>query len=258
VKIKFIGTGTSHGVPVIGCSCAACMSTDPRDKRYRSSVFLTFDNGTNMVIDMPAEFRIRSLEYNIIRLDAVLFTHAHADHTSGLDDVRRYNELQNADIPVYGDKHTLADIKERFSYIFRDTQKGGGKPRLKPVTAEPGVAFDIKGVEVLPVPVKHGCMDIFAYRIGDFAYITDVSEIPEKSIEMLKGVKVLVLDALRPSPHPTHFSLSQAVDTAKKIGADAAYFTHMSHDLKHLETEAALPPGIRLAYDGLELNVKEH
>lgn len=254
MRVTFLGTGTSHGVPVAGCNCGTCKATDPRNKRNRASVFIE-DKTASMLIDTPAEFRLASIAHKISYIDAVLLTHAHADHVSGFDDIRRYNEISGMDMPVYSDGATLGEMRRRFDYIFAETQEGGGKPkvRLKPV--EPGKAFEIKGTKVLPLSVKHGEMDILAFRIGNFAYLTDVSEIPEKTFEALFGLDVLVLDALKPEEHPTHFSLSQAIDAAKRIGAKKTFFTHISHRLEHAETEESLPEGVFLAYDGLVLEL---
>ncbi len=253
MKIKFIGTGTSHGVPVIGCSCAACSSKDPRNTRYRSSVWIE-DGGTSIVIDTPAEFRVRTLEYAIKNINAVLFTHAHADHAAGLDDVRVYNEIQGMDMPVYGDGATLAEIKQRYSYIFTQTQEGGGKPRLDLREALPFKEFKIKNTVIKPLKVSHGEMEILGFKINnDFAYITDCSFIPEETFDEIKNIKVLVLDALRHKPHPTHFSLGQAIDAAKKSGAAMTYFTHISHGLEHVSTEENMLQNTRIAYDGLTL-----
>jgi phosphoribosyl 1,2-cyclic phosphate phosphodiesterase len=254
MKVIFLGTGTSHGVPVAGCGCKTCISTDVRNKRNRSSVFIQ-DGAVNIVIDTPAEFRLATLAHGIIRVDAVLLTHAHADHTAGFDDVRRYNELQGEDIPVFGDEATLKEIKQRFSYIFSKTQEGGGKPRVELKNIAPYKDFNVKGVEILPLAVKHGDLEILSYRMNGFAYITDVSEIPEVSFGRLSGLDTLVLDALRPEEHPTHFNLNQAIGAAKRIGAKRTYFTHIAHRLEHVETEKSLPGGMLMAYDGLIIEI---
>jgi phosphoribosyl 1,2-cyclic phosphate phosphodiesterase len=254
MRIKFLGTGTSHGVPVLGCKCKTCTSTDPKNKRYRTSVFVEEKN-TPLVIDMPAEFRLRAIEYGIARLDAVLFTHAHADHIAGLDDIRRYNEIQMSFIPVYGSAETLGEIKKRFFYIFEKTQEGGGKPKLKLEEIRPYEDFSVKDLDIMPVLARHGELDVIGYRINDFAYITDASFIPERTFDFLKGLKMLVLNALRFEPHPTHFNLEQAVDMAGKIKADMTYFTHITHIMEHNEVEKQLPDSMHLAYDGLELQI---
>jgi phosphoribosyl 1,2-cyclic phosphate phosphodiesterase len=255
MKIKFLGTGTSHGVPLIGCGCAACSSKDKKNTRYRSSVHVE-EGPVSILIDTPAEFRIRAIEYGIKRIDAVLMTHCHADHIAGLDDLRAFNELQDSEISVYGSAETLKEIKERFSYIFSGTlQEGGGKPRLNLQEIKSFEKFTIKNTGVMPLVLKHGVLDIFGFRIGEFAYLTDVSQIPQETYGRLDGLKVLVLDALRKKPHPTHFSLEQAIEEAKKIKAENTFFTHIAHSLEHNETNASLPEGIQLAYDGMEIEI---
>ena len=254
MKIKFMGTGTSHGVPVVGCSCAACASHNPKNIRYRASVLIESD-GRNVVIDTPAEFRLRAIEYGINRVDAVLFTHAHMDHVAGLDDIRRYNELSGKIIPVYSSTAVLEEIGERFSYMFKETQAGGGKPKVKLCSVSSFAPFSAAGIEFLPLPVMHGNVEIMAYKTGGLAYITDVSEISDKVMDALAGTDVLVLDALRIKAHPTHFNLEQAIDAALKINAKKTYFTHIAHELEHEETEKSLPNNIHLAYDGLVIEM---
>jgi phosphoribosyl 1,2-cyclic phosphate phosphodiesterase len=248
-----LGTGTSHGVPLVGCGCATCTSTDPRNKRFRSSIWIK-DRGTDIVIDTPAEFRIRSLEYNIMKINAILLTHAHADHVSGLDDIRIYNELQGGSMPVYCGKKTLSEVVTRFLYIFADTQEGGGKPKIDMMEVMPFVKFKVKDTLIEPIPVMHGDLSILGYKINnELAYITDCSRIPEETFKSLKNIKVLILDALRDTPHPTHFSLAQATEAAKIVGAERTYFTHIAHALEHVSTEEKMLPNMRLAYDGLTL-----
>ncbi|MFP4465818.1 MAG: MBL fold metallo-hydrolase [Candidatus Goldiibacteriota bacterium] len=256
MKVKLIGTGTSHGIPVAGCSCDVCMSKNPKNIRYRSSALIA-SGGKNIIIDVPAEFRLRSLEYGIKRIDAVLLTHSHADHTAGMDDIRRYNEIQGADIPLFADPDTLEETKKRFSYMFTHTQEGGGKPKLKTHSVNFGNEFSAEGVKILPLDVKHGCLVITGYRTGGFAYLTDVSGIPEYNFSKLEDLDVLVLDALRTAPHPTHFNLEQAVDAAKRIGAKKTYFTHISHSLEHDAVNSQLPEGMELAYDGIEFQARD-
>lgn len=252
MKIKFLGTGTSYGVPIIGCDCETCISKDIKNIRYRSSAWV-YNESTSILIDMSPEFRIRALEYKIPKIDAVLFTHAHSDHCSGLDDIRRYNVMQNSNIPIYGNTKTLEDIKKKFFYIFTTTQEGGGKPLIEMKLIQDYENFIVNGIDILPLNVHHGELDITAFRIGDLAYITDVSNIPEETFEHLIGLKYLVLDALRQEKHPTHFSLQEAIESSQKIGAFKTYFTHIAHTLEHNKTQELLPKNTFLAYDGLEL-----
>jgi len=254
MKVTLLGTGTSHGVPVIGCNCPVCLSSDPKNKRYRTSAYIQ-DGGVSLIIDMPAEYRLRAIEYGIDFVDAVLLTHAHADHTAGLDEVRRYNEIAGGKIPLYSTEEVNREVKQRFSYIFKDTQEGGGKPKIELINVKPFEKFSVKSTEIMPLAVKHGCLDVLSFRINDFVYMTDVSEIPEKVFEYLKGVKVLVLDALRKEEHPTHFNLNQAIEAAQRIGAEKTYFTHITHRLEHAETEKELPDNIFMGYDGMQITL---
>lgn len=256
MKIKFLGTGTSHGVPVVGCNCATCTSNDPKNTRYRTSILVT-DSDTSILVDMSPEFRLRALEYKIPKVEAILFTHAHSDHCSGLDDIRRYNEMQKQFIPVYGNNETLADLKKRFYYIFDPGVSLAGKPNLKLEELLDYQFFQIGNINIQNLPVLHGKLKVSAFRFHNIAYITDVSSIPEETYNNLKDLDLLVLDALRIDPHPTHFTLDQALAAAKRINAKKTYFTHMSHALEHNATEKILPENMFLAYDGLELNLPD-
>jgi phosphoribosyl 1,2-cyclic phosphate phosphodiesterase len=253
MRITFLGTGTSTGVPVIGCRCRVCTSTDPRNQRLRPSILLEW-NDRGILVDSSSDFRQQALRHRIDRLDAVLYTHAHADHVMGLDDLRIYNFRQKADLPVYGSAGTLEHLRRTFWYAFTETQEGGGKPRLdlRPVAG----SFDLFGVRVDPVPLWHGELEVFGYRIGKFAYCTDCNRIPPASMQALDALDVLVLDALRPTPHPTHFSLPETLALLAQLRPKVAYLIHMGHDIEHLETEETLPPGIHLAYDGLVLEIQ--
>ena len=251
MRITFLGTGTSHGVPMIGCDCATCVSPDPRDRRLRPSVFIQAPD-VNLLVDAGPDLRAQALAYGIRRVDAILFTHGHADHILGMDDLRRFNALQRQAMVCYGDEQTLGDIRKMFTYVFDPaTPKGGGLPQLELVTI--GGPFSLRSLEVQPVPLWHGRRAILGFRIGPFAYLTDCSQIPDQAWPLLDHVDVLVLDALRDRPHPTHFSLDEAVAAATRISARRTYFTHMCHDLQHAPTCARLPEGIALAYDGLVL-----
>ena len=253
MRITFLGTGTSHGVPMIGCECATCRSTDPRDTRLRPSLHVEHA-GTRVLVDAGPDLRAQALRHGIARVDAILFTHGHADHILGMDDVRRFNALMGGPMPCFGDAATLEDIRRMFSYVFDSaTPKGGGLPLLD--LREVAGPFRLGDLDVVPVPVYHGSRPILGFRFGAFAYLTDCSRIPEASWPLLDGLAVLVLDALRLRPHPTHFSLDEAVATAQRIGAGRTFFTHMCHDLGHAATDARLPAGMALAYDGLVLQL---
>jgi phosphoribosyl 1,2-cyclic phosphate phosphodiesterase len=250
MRVTFLGTGTSSGVPVVGCDCATCRSDDPRDKRWRPSIYLDLDDATQVLVDTSTDFRSQALAFDITGLDIILFTHHHADHVMGLDDVRPFNFRQRRPIPCVGSASTLAALRRMFFYVWdRSTPKGGGLPQLR--LLEVTGPFCLGPTEVVPVPILHGSLPILGYRVDRFAYLTDCSEIPEASWPLLEGVEVLVLGALRHRPHPTHFSLTEAVEAAARIGARQTYFTHMCHDLPHAETCASLPPSVTLAHDGL-------
>jgi phosphoribosyl 1,2-cyclic phosphate phosphodiesterase len=253
LNVTFLGTGTSQGVPVIGCTCDVCQSLDFRDKRLRSSVHLEVD-GQSFVIDTGPDFRQQMLRENIKRLDAVIFTHAHRDHTAGLDDVRAYNFLQHMHMPVYGTAETLRQLRQDFAYIF-EAENYPGLPRLdlRTISEEP---FTINSVNVIPIPVTHLQLPVLGFRIGNFAYITDANAIPDASYEKLSGVNTLVLNALQHDHHISHFNLQEAIHVVKKINPVKAYFTHISHKLGlHKIVQESLPENISLAYDGLTLQL---
>jgi phosphoribosyl 1,2-cyclic phosphate phosphodiesterase len=252
LQITFLGTGTSHGVPMIGCRCATCLSADPRDRRTRPSVFIETDDGGAILIDAGPDLRAQALTHDIGRVDAIVFTHGHADHILGLDDVRRYNHIMRRAMPCFADAQTVDDIRRMFGYVFDpDAPKGGGLPQLELFRIEG--PFCLGRQEVVPVPVLHGQRPILGLRLGRFAYLTDCSAIPETSWPLLQDLDVVVLDALRERPHPTHFSIAEALQAGRRIGATRTYFTHMCHDLPHDATCSRLPPGFALAYDGLRL-----
>lgn len=246
----FLGTGTSHGVPMIGCDCAVCRSTDPRDNRLRPSIYVETDDDQRILVDTTPDFRQQALRHDIRRVDAVLFTHAHADHVLGLDELRRFNHMTHQPVPLYGDPRTLEQIRQTFSYAFqKDARAGGGVPNLTTHDLD-GKPFMIGGQHVVPVPVRHGTWTIFGFRFGRFAYLTDCNAIPESSLPLLQDLDVLVLDALRHRAHPTHFTVAQAVEAAKMIGAKQTLLTHICHDLGHEATSAMLPDGVAMAFDG--------
>ena len=240
---------------MIGCDCSTCRSDDPRDTRLRPSLFVRADDGTGVLIDAGPDLRTQALTHRITRVNAIVFTHGHADHILGLDDVRRFNVLMGQPMKLYGDAVTLDEIQRMFGYVFDpQTPGGGGIPQLDPTPIEG--PFAVGGLEFVPVPIWHGKRQILGFRCGRFAYLTDCSAIPDSSWPLLQGVDVVVLDALRHRAHPTHFSLSQAIDAARRIAARQTYFTHMCHDLPHAATNAQLPEGIALAFDGLQLDLR--
>ena len=250
-RVTFLGTGTSHGVPMIGCACAVCTSDDPRDNRSRPSIYVELPD-LAVLVDTATDLRAQALRFRVARVDAILFTHSHADHVMGLDEVRRYNALQGGSIPCYADPLTASEIRRTFSYIFESrTPRVGGLPRLDLFTL--AGEFCLGRTVVTPVPLLHGRRPILGYRIGPFAYLTDCSELPDAAWPLLEGVDLLVLDALRHKPHPTHFSVGEALAVAERLKPSRTWFTHIAHDLPHAATCARLPAGVRLAYDGLTL-----
>ncbi len=253
MRVTFLGTGTSHGVPMIGCTCAVCRSTDPRDTRTRPSVLIDLD-GFHLLVDTSTDLRAQALREGLDRVDAVFYTHAHADHVFGFDELRRFNHLTRKPLYAYGDDATLAAIRQTFAYAYDpDAPKGGGVPdvRLTPVSG----SFALGGHEIVLVPVMHGTTRVNGLRIGRFAYVTDCNLIPDASMAMLEGLDVLVIDALRHKPHPTHFNVEGALAVIAALRPAQAYFTHMAHDLPHAATCAALPAGVTLSYDGLVVDV---
>lgn len=253
MKVKFLGTGTSQGVPVIGCNCPVCTSLDFRDQRFRSSIHIEL-NGVSLVVDTGPDFRIQMLRAGIKKLDAILFTHEHKDHTAGLDDIRPFNFLQQKDMPIFGRAHVLEQIKREFAYIFSGN-KYPGVPKISTIEIDDS-PFQIEGIQIIPIPVMHYKLPVLGFRIGDFSYITDANFIPEESIELIRGTEILVLNALQRDAHISHFTLDEAVVIARRIGAKQTYFTHISHMLGlHAQTVDELPEGIALAYDGLTVTL---
>ena len=254
-RVTFLGTGTSHGVPMIGCSCAICTSSDPRDRRWRPSIAIEFTRGDTILVDTAPDLREQALRFGLHRVDAILFTHPHADHLLGLDDIRRYNSLQRATIPCYADPETITEIRRVFAYAFNPRQTGGGIPRLALFPL--GGPCSLARHTIVPVPILHGRLPIYGYRVGSFAYLTDCSAIPEASWPLLEGVRVLAIDALRDKPHPTHFTVAQALEVIERVCPERALLTHICHDLGHEQTMARLPAGVELAYDGLVVEIHE-
>src|SRR5579871_5579812 len=253
LKITVLGSGTSSGVPTIGCTCAVCLSTDPRDTRLRPSILIEV-GGRNIVIDTTPDFRAQILRAGVTRLDAIVYTHGHADHILGLDDVRPFNYHQGGKIPIYVSRSTFAIIERVFAYVFDNRDRRTHVPQLD-VHLIDEAPFDVLGLRFEPIPLTHGKDTIFGYRFGSVAYLTDHSEIPESSLERLCGLDVLFLDALRHRPHPTHSTVDASIATARRVQPRRTYFTHMCHDIGHAATQGALPEGIFLAYDGLEIHV---
>jgi phosphoribosyl 1,2-cyclic phosphate phosphodiesterase len=249
--LTFLGTGTSQGVPVIGCACSVCRSLDYRDKRLRTSVHIQAEE-TSLVIDTGPDFRQQMLRENIQQVHAILFTHAHKDHTAGLDDVRAYNFKQNCDMPVYSTPAVHQQLKTEFYYAFAP-EKYPGVPQLKLMEISED-SFLVNNLSITPLPVRHLYMPVLGFRIGGLSYITDANHIPDTTLERLKGTQVLVLNALQKEKHIAHFNLEEAVEMAIKIGARQTYLTHISHKLGlHKVIERELPSGIQLAYDGLQV-----
>ncbi|MCX6240587.1 MAG: MBL fold metallo-hydrolase [Bacteroidetes bacterium] len=253
LKVTFLGTGTSIGVPVITCDCPVCQSSDPHDKRMRTSVMLEV-NGFTFVIDCGPDFRIQMLRENVNNLDAVIFTHEHRDHIAGLDDIRAFNYVLNKKIDIYGTRQVMEAIQTEFPYIFSESRYfGAPQLTIHPIDEKP---FTVRNVEFIPIKVLHEKLPVTGFRVGDFTYITDASFIPEKELEKIKGSKVIVLNALRNSRHVSHFSVGEAVDILTKLNPEAAYLTHLSHFVGlHDEVNSKLPDFIRLAFDGLTLSI---
>jgi phosphoribosyl 1,2-cyclic phosphate phosphodiesterase len=263
LRITVLGSGTSHGVPAIGCDCVVCRSADPKDQRTRPSILIELLGAPpsafagavrSILVDTSTDLRAQALANDIRRVDAILFTHSHADHIFGLDDVRRYNQMQQGAIACYADRDTAVSLTRMFAYVFEPPQqKGGGVPQLAlfPLAGP----MTLGGVEIVPVPLLHGRLSVLGFRIGSFAYLTDCNRIPDESWELLGGVRTLILDALRYRPHSTHFSVGEAIAVAERLGAERTYLTHICHDLGHAAASAQLPSGVELAYDGLVLEI---
>ena len=257
MRLTFLGTGTSFGVPQIGCGCAVCRSTDPRDKRTRSAA-LVEAGGSRILIDTPPELRLQLIAGGITQVDAVVYTHEHADHTAGIDDLRMFSVRQRGPLPIYGPPETLDRLRASFGYIFDDAVRpyeGTSKPSLELRALEPGRQVEVAGVPLLPLAFQHGHLRVYGYRFGSLAYITDVKSIPEAERNRLQGLDVLALNALWWRPHPTHLSIPEAVETAQALGARRTYLTHLTHETGHAELAGQLPEGILPAYDGLTVEV---
>ena len=254
MKLTFLGTGTSFGIPQIGCACAVCRSSDPRDKRNRVGAFVESAEA-RILIDTPPELRLQLLSNGITAADAVLITHDHADHVNGLDDIRALSPAGG--LSIYGAPDTLDRLARRFSYVFDGVKPlpGTSKPEGAAHPLEPGARFRVGDLDVQAFPLEHGPMTVYGYRIGDLGYVTDAKELSADAVKILKGVKVLVLNALFPTPHPTHLSIPEAVATARRVGAPRTFLTHLTHRTAHADLERELPNGIAPAYDGLTVNI---
>ena len=258
LRVTLLGSGTSTGIPVIGCTCRVCRSTDPRDTRSRCACHIQA-NGLSLMIDTGPDFRQQALLEGIRHVDAVLYTHHHFDHVAGLDDLRPFFFDNKKPIPCFARANVAAVLRERFDYIFKDGTYPG-LPRLKLCEVEGPFVVESRyeaeaSLVVTPIEVKHGSLPMYGYRIGRFAYLTDTNHLPEASFDLLHGLEVLILDALRTEPHPTHFSFDEAVAVARRIGARQTYFIHMTHSVLHAEIDALLPNGIALGYDGLSFEI---
>ena len=251
-RVIFLGTGTSAGVPFIGCDCATCRSTDPKDTRLRPSVLIEVEGGPRLLVDTSTDLRQQALAHGITQVDAVLFTHAHADHVFGLDDTRAFTYRSGRPLPCYAAPDTWQLLRQTFAYAFAEPTQGGGVPSLEP--HEIDGPFVAGGVRVVPVPLWHGKLSILGFRFGDLAYLTDCNGLPDASWPLVEGVDTLVIDALRRRPHSSHFSLDEALAAVARIGPRRAYLTHINHDLPHAATSAELPAGVELAWDGLVLD----
>ena len=251
MKITVLGSGTSVGVPTIGCHCSVCTSTDPRDNRLRPSILVSYE-GRNVLVDTTPDFRTQALRAAIQRIDAIVFTHSHADHLMGLDDVRPFNFRQSGEIPIYAAPDTMDAVYRCFPYIFDNAQRNTNVPKLDARLLD-GSPVDLFGVSFIPIPILHGQQTIYGFRFGAAAYLTDHSEIPASSMELLRGLDVLFLDALRYKPHPTHSTVEHSLHTVERLKPRRAFFTHICHDLPHEATNASLPDNVKLCYDGMKL-----
>ena len=257
MQLTFLGTGTSFGVPQIGCRCPTCTSADPRDRRTRTGALIE-THGKRLLIDTPPELRLQLVAAGVDHIDAVLFTHAHADHVHGIDDLRALSVRQGAMLPAYGSRATMAELVAKFPYIFDPSivvPVGTSKPELKAHVLESGETASVAGVPVLPLSLPHGDHEVFGYRIGAVAYLTDVKTIPDDVVTALAGLDVLVLNALLSRPHPLHLSVPEAVAAAQRVGARRTFFTHLTHENTHADLAARLPPGVAPAYDGLVIDL---
>lgn len=258
MKLTFLGTGTSFGIPIIGCGCAVCRSEDPRDRRTRVGAVIESDGGTRILIDTPPELRLQLVREGIGDVDAVFFTHDHADHIHGIDDLRAITVRRRAPIPIYAAPEVLARLAQRFPYIFDDAMRplpGTSKPEGDARVIRGGDRVAVGDTEVDAIDIPHGVMPVLAFRVGAIGYVTDAKSLPADARDRLRGVRVLVLNALFRRPHPTHLSIGEAIEAARDIGAERTYLIHLTHETSHAELEAELPADVQPAYDGLVVEV---
>lgn len=251
MKITILGSGTSTGVPMVGCRCPVCTSDDPRDRRSRASILVEHD-GKYILVDTSTDLRRQALREKIPHIDAVLFTHSHADHIHGIDDLRGFHFLHKRIIPCHATEETLSAISRNFSYIFKGMEKAGYAPLMEPHAVH--AAFDLFGLTVVPVPLMHGTMPATGYRFGDAAYLTDCSLIPEKSLALLKKLELLIIDGLRYTPHPNHFNIEGALQVIRELAPRRSILTHLTHEVPYRD-RSKLPPGVEFAYDGMTLEI---
>jgi phosphoribosyl 1,2-cyclic phosphate phosphodiesterase len=253
MQLTILGAGSSAGTPAVGCTCATCTSTDQRNKRTRCSSMVTLDDGRVILIDTSPDLRQQALREHMQRVDAVLFTHTHADHLHGIDDLRAFCQISRCQIPLYSYPEAISHIQDKFGYTLREPSNFWDLPVLAAHVVE--ASFEVVGQTVIPIPVMHGRIRIYAYRIGNLVYMTDVSAIPESSYELLKDVDLLLIDCLRETPHPTHVSLSESLALISRIGAKRNVLIHMTHELEYHALQARLPANVEVGYDGLQLRV---
>ena len=252
MQLLMLGVGSSAGTPMLGCSCETCVSSDSKNNRTRCSSVITLNNGKVILIDTGPDLRLQSLREGLTHIDAVLYTHTHADHIHGIDDLRAFCQIQREQIPLYGSPETVAHITDKFGYTLREASNFWDLPVLKANAVVE--TFELFGQDIIPIPLKHGNSDIYGYRVGDIGYLTDVSSIPESSLLLLSGLKVLLLDCLRPKPHYTHINLEQSLDYASQIKAESTYLIHMTHELEYSSLASQLPKNVYVGYDGLTVS----
>ena len=261
MKLRFLGTGTSFGIPVIGCGCQVCTSTDPRDRRGRHGALIQAADGRNLLVDTPPELRLQLIQAGVTTIDGVFFTHTHADHTHGIDDLRVFSARRRRPLGAWADEVNAARLRSTFPYIFDPGYRppeGTTKPEIDLRSFTPGQPLDVAGFSLTPFAVPHGDITAFGFRVGDLGYVTDAKLLPPEAKAILQGVRVLVINALwRSNPHPTHFNVEEAVEAVREIGPERAYLTHMTHRVQHAALAADLPAGIEPAYDSLTVDIDD-